>query len=250
MSLHPRVWIITAVGMLSVTSIMVYFAHSSSTKASAATSDAIQTVVSEYENANLAVYSPVATSPSSSTACSAVGCTVTSTPTANPAVAREQFTDVKPPLPNTTDWTSSTVVSTLLNTQVVLSRNRAAFLDLAAPGIDSLALSAAARFNSDEQSLLSGSFSQCGSSSNCTITNSAGASVVSFSNEVVNGSVATISAVVRGWQEMANVSSTGVIGGYHVVQNELFVNYVLSSSTNGNWIITSRVGDFVPGQGP
>ena len=134
--------------------------------------------------------------------------------------------------------------------QRINARNQLALEGIASPSISAKAIDTANSFFKSQTGELEGGYSSCSVSTECTLTGSAGATIVSFSNEVVNGSTATISAIVNAWQQMASINSQGHIGKWFVAQNEISANYVLAETSNGNWEITSRTWEFLPGQTP
>lgn len=223
---------------------------SGATSGSVETTNAIESVISHYEDANLAVFSPLATSSSNNAQCSSIGCSPSVTAATDASTAQTQFTDVASADPSKVSWTSPTAQSSVSNSALIQARNQSAFEGLATSGTYERVLAAATRFFQDETSVLSGNYASCNVSYACTVTAAAGASVVSMTNPVITGTTASVSAVVKGWQQMASVNASGMIGNWHIAEGELNVDYQLSLLSDGAWTITSRVGNFVPGQQP
>ena len=103
--------------------------------------------------------------------------------------------------------------------------------------LDMIACSVA--FVASEASVLSGDWSSCATHI-CSITSSAGASVISFESEVIKGNSATIDATVKEWQQQSVISASGVIAPFNTATNELHDTFSL----------LKLKGKFIPGQGP
>jgi hypothetical protein len=217
---------------------------------SASSTNVIESTISNFENAYLAVFTPLPGTAADNSVCSTGNCVPSFSSATSSGVARTQFSDVAVPTDDSVNWTSSNVENQRFNLQLINARNQMAFNGLTSSTFVNNQVTTASALLSQESGYLSGNAEDCSVSLQCTVTVAAGANVLSFSNVSVTGTSATITAVVQGWQEMSNVSSTGAVGQPTIVSNELSVNYSLVETNSGQWVIQSRVGSFLPGQGP
>ena len=239
---------LSTISLVVASSLGLYLLLSSD-PVSASTTSAIEQTISTYENNSVAIFSPLATSPTQNSACELESCVPLIDSASNSTEADQQFSDNLPNVADLSNWRTNEVNSGGFNLSVLEDRNSLAMLGLADQHVTGPS-SAATKFLTSEESLLQGNTSRCNVTVDCTFTSAAGATVLSFSNESVNGANAQISAVIKGWQTMAPVDSSGVIGPWHTAVNELDVTYSLVEQSDGSWVIDSRVGDFVPGFGP
>jgi hypothetical protein len=239
-----------AVGAVGAALVSILAASTFSSGADNSATSQIETTISQFEDANLAVFSPLATSASDNSECSSGGCQVTLGIAVSAPQAVTQLSDEPATQPADTLWSSPATIKARFNTAVISARNQDALNSLAAPSLINGTLATASKFFDWQVSVLSGHYSECGNSFECSVTAAAGASIVKFSDIQVSGSTATATAIVHAWQQMASIGATGSISGWRTAQGNLLVNYQLAQTSSGQWTITSRSGDFLPGEGP
>jgi hypothetical protein len=244
--IEGAVVVLFAVGLLSIAN----FGPSRARSASASANDSIESTVTQFANAEYAVYSPLASATDQNSSCQKSSCTPTMAAATSADIAMTQFSDVSLPSIAQVNWRLPSIVGSRFNVSGVDTRNLVSMHAVAASSVSALDLKSATIFIADEYSILNGNDAGCNVTVSCTITSSAGATMLSFSDEVVNGSSATVDATFMAWQQMANVDSSGTLGPWYTAKNELSGHYILARSATGNWIVTSRVTNFLPGQGP
>lgn len=215
---------------------------------SATISDPVEAAVAQFENARLAVFSPLAVTADQSTFCTSSDCNGSASPALNTALA--QMSNVQLASPSSVNWTSPSLVASRFNVAQLAARNQTLVSSMGTTEQAQGLYAIAEKFVSSEQAILAGNDGSCGVATSCSITSAAGAKMLSFSNEKVTGSTATIDAIVQGWQQQANVSHSGDIGPWEIAENELQMSYTLSENSDGVWSVSTAVGDFVPGQAP
>jgi hypothetical protein len=210
--------------------------------------DSRELSVARFMDASLGVYSPLATKSAENSSCLESPCSFSNDTARSPTQATEQLSDVQIAHPTSIDWTSTSVVDERFNVALLTSRNNLLFLDNATSNASSQAIRVGNAFVSSEAALLNGNLSSC-ATHNCTITSDAGASIISFENEIVNGKSATIRAIVKVWQQQAVIKASGVLGPWNIATGELNDTFSLLR-VKRNWLVNSVRGSFVPGQGP
>ena len=204
--------------------------------------------VARYVDASLGVYSPIATTSAENSTCLTTPCTFSNDVARSPTQARKQLSDDVIAHPSSINWTSTSVIEERFNVTLLTGRNNQLFLDDATSKASSQAIRVGNAFVSSEAPLLRGDLSAC-ATHDCTITSAAGASIVSFESDVVNGNSATIRAIVKEWQQQAVIRATGAIGPWNTATTESNDTFSLLK-VQGKWLINTDQGSFVPGQGP
>ncbi|MGH9132186.1 MAG: hypothetical protein ACRDWV_11085 [Acidimicrobiales bacterium] len=82
-----------------------------------------------------------------------------------------------------------------------------------------------------------------------TVMLAAGATVLQYKSVTVNGTTATVHAIVQPFEKFLQVNAKGTQGSANPV-NELDVQATLYLTPTGHWLVGSRTWDFVPGYGP
>lgn len=212
---------------------------------------AIRTAVAAAENDILAIYSPIADMPNQSTSCVSKACSISSSVTQIAAQPDNYFSDAKAADPPSSTLAATGVTPQRLDLSLVTARNSAALETVMSPALAGPLEKTANSLAAAEGGLINGTgLNGCQKTANCTLTLAAGAKVLSYSKLIVNGSSATVTVDVQGWQTMAVINQSGNVVGWDNPSNTLRVNEGLTQQANGTWLITSRVGDFLPGEGP
>ena len=77
----------------------------------------------------------------------------------------------------------------------------------------------------------------------CTLVAGAGQTVTSFTSVVVNGTHATVVAIVHGWQEDGQYVSSSQPVKWTLISGTAIFHLGLTKQSDGTWIITSRQGN-------
>lgn len=221
-----------------------------------APANAVEATVEEAENAILASYSPMASSPSQNSACQAESCSLTNLDVGVATSAVLGFTDNQTQSAGAlesgiVDGSNVASVTARYNPTTVSQRNQSVLGSVFSPsvGIGSETEQAARNWMGTDSSWLAGEATICRSRA-CTLVGAAGAEVTAFSNENISATHATVTATVVGWQDDAHF--TGIAGSltWQRVQSTLDVKETLTKQANGAWVITTRKSSFAPATAP
>jgi hypothetical protein len=238
---------VVAVALITVTGLSIYFGFLKSS-VSAATTNAIEAAVSKFEDASLGVYSPLPANNNSNSYCSTLSCFAPSKAALTPTEALQQLSNVVVADPSAVSWMSPSTASSRFDLAVLTQRNQLMFKNVSTSSASSNAITVGNEFLANESKMLNGNISMCVNQI-CSITSAAGATVLSYSQETVSGTTATVQAVVQDWQQQAPVGPSGQIGPFNTVSADMSATYTLINS-GGSWQVEERTAQFLPGQGP
>lgn len=223
-----------------------------------APTNSVEQAVEQAENARLATLSPLATTQGQSMNCQASNCSPSSAVASLSSLADAADAVVDNPTIGVGTGveaaikpsTNSASTNAALSVATITQRNTTLLGGLFAATLANEYERANNRVVSTENKFVAGSFSGCTSEYSCTIVGAAGAEVTSFTKVDINGTTATVTAKVHGWQDDAQYVGSNVALSWHRISGTLIVKDTLQQQADGSWLVVKRHGAFASGSGP
>jgi len=222
-----------------------------------APANAVEQTVEQVEDARLATLSPLATTESQSMNCQASACSPSSSwasldslPDAANSLVDNPTTGVGKGIEASIRPSGDTAnIQGAFSLATIVKRNTTLLGTLFSATLANEYERSNDRVVSTEIQDLNGTFAGCAEYI-CTIVGAAGAEVTSFTKVDINGTTATVTLKVHGWQDDAHYVGPTVALSWQRITGTLLVKDTLQKLADGAWQVVNRRSTFAEGSGP